>query len=42
MGFEIRICFALVGTQLYGLSCCVSFILVLNSNVCGIMFYCET
>jgi hypothetical protein len=36
--YGIWICFALVGTQLYGLSCCVSFILVLNLNVCGIMF----
>jgi hypothetical protein len=34
MGFG----FALIGTQLYGLPCCVSFILALNFNVCGIMF----
>jgi hypothetical protein len=36
MGF-IWICltFALVETQLHRLSCCVSFILVLNSHLCG-------
>jgi hypothetical protein len=44
MGWDLKfwICFALVRTQCYGLSCCVSFILVLNSIICGIVLYCET